>query len=118
MIRRPPRSTLFPYTTLFRSTAFGQRRALILSRGFCLGPKLDQLLVERGEGKPELVRVPETHGDSACRWSRGVRIQQDVRLYADLRFAGSDRGASNRCAATRSAAVTERRCDGRNLRRI
>src|SRR3712207_9521421 len=24
MIRRPPRSTLFPYTTLFRSTGFGQ----------------------------------------------------------------------------------------------
>src|SRR2546430_12574205 len=26
MIRRPPRSTLFPYTTLFRSSARGQRR--------------------------------------------------------------------------------------------
>src|SRR5476651_2695030 len=26
MIRRPPRSTLFPYTTLFRSCAAGQRR--------------------------------------------------------------------------------------------
>src|SRR2546425_9352972 len=25
MIRRPPRSTLFPYTTLFRSTYFGRR---------------------------------------------------------------------------------------------
>src|SRR2546426_8082664 len=25
MIRRPPRSTLFPYTTLFRSPAAGQR---------------------------------------------------------------------------------------------
>src|SRR5256885_15296651 len=25
MIRRPPRSTLFPYTTLFRSIAFGRR---------------------------------------------------------------------------------------------
>src|SRR2546422_6484011 len=24
MIRRPPRSTLFPYTTLFRSPSFGQ----------------------------------------------------------------------------------------------
>src|SRR2546427_3317188 len=24
MIRRPPRSTLFPYTTLFRSTQFGR----------------------------------------------------------------------------------------------
>src|SRR2546430_14631505 len=26
MIRRPPRSTLFPYTTLFRSPAFGVAR--------------------------------------------------------------------------------------------
>src|SRR5690554_7366307 len=25
MIRRPPRSTLFPYTTLFRSTSYGVR---------------------------------------------------------------------------------------------
>src|SRR3712207_7289773 len=27
MIRRPPRSTLFPYTTLFRSRRAGRRRA-------------------------------------------------------------------------------------------
>src|SRR5437762_9862896 len=27
MIPRPPRSTLFPYTTLFRSLAHGERRA-------------------------------------------------------------------------------------------
>ena len=26
MIRRPPRSTLFPYTTLFRSKALGNRQ--------------------------------------------------------------------------------------------
>src|SRR3712207_8206270 len=32
MIRRPPRSTLFPYTTLFRSRSFGEhmRRAYLL----------------------------------------------------------------------------------------
>src|SRR3989441_3634895 len=29
MIRRPPRSTLFPYTTLFRSACAGRRRALL-----------------------------------------------------------------------------------------
>src|SRR3989454_1809391 len=29
MIRRPPRSTLFPYTTLFRSMVPLQRRALL-----------------------------------------------------------------------------------------
>src|SRR3712207_7954513 len=32
MLRRPPRSTLFPYTTLFRSTALAAGRALGLSR--------------------------------------------------------------------------------------
>src|SRR2546427_7684819 len=40
MIRRPPRSTLFPYTTLFRST-FGAMvgRALIVAAGAlgCIG---------------------------------------------------------------------------------
>src|SRR3712207_7704222 len=30
MIRRPPRSTLFPYTTLFRSLFLGAGRALLL----------------------------------------------------------------------------------------
>src|SRR3712207_8412292 len=33
MIRRPPRSTLFPYTTLFRSTPGAERRESA-SRGF------------------------------------------------------------------------------------
>src|SRR5256884_3993483 len=32
MIRRPPRSTLFPYTTLFRSSAGGERKVR-LARG-------------------------------------------------------------------------------------
>src|SRR2546422_7227221 len=33
MIRRPPRSTLFPYTTLFRSTNGLQRVAGVLTKG-------------------------------------------------------------------------------------
>src|SRR5256885_11905042 len=33
MIRRPPRSTLFPYTTLFRS--FALKNLLNLRHGFC-----------------------------------------------------------------------------------
>src|SRR3712207_8594640 len=35
MIRRPPRSTLFPYTTLFRSAELGQ---IHLCRCRCLSP--------------------------------------------------------------------------------
>src|SRR2546430_7591158 len=37
MIRRPPRSTLFPYTTLFRSPGSGARRAKA-GRCACRGP--------------------------------------------------------------------------------
>src|SRR2546425_13108614 len=46
MIRRPPRSTLFPYTTLFRSVR-GER--LLVSRGELRGDALLDL-VERGAG--------------------------------------------------------------------
>src|SRR2546425_4723579 len=39
MIRRPPRSTLFPYTTLFRSAAITRwRRAKISATGSGSGP--------------------------------------------------------------------------------
>src|SRR3989454_8943652 len=34
MIRRPPRSTLFPYTTLFRSGIWGDGSYLYLADGF------------------------------------------------------------------------------------
>src|SRR2546430_10238719 len=55
MIRRPPRSTLFPYTTLFRSAS---HLADLSSAGSRIGAPLDSLaselehanhLVERGE---------------------------------------------------------------------
>src|SRR3712207_7806178 len=38
MIRRPPRSTLFPYTTLFRSDADGRDLVHCTSRCFIFGP--------------------------------------------------------------------------------
>ena len=34
MIRRPPRSTLFPYTTLFRSGTFKHRKVDLVKEGF------------------------------------------------------------------------------------
>src|SRR5258706_9901281 len=42
MIRRPPRSTLFPYTTLFRSAIFGKLfdRNLVDEIHLFVGPKL------------------------------------------------------------------------------
>src|SRR3712207_9494713 len=41
MIRRPPRSTLFPYTTLFRSH---QPQQVPLGRGHCGHPRVELLV--------------------------------------------------------------------------
>src|SRR3712207_6926382 len=40
MIRRPPRSTLFPYTTLFRSVAGRGRPGQLVRGGLRAGPRL------------------------------------------------------------------------------
>src|SRR5260370_27678331 len=77
MIRRPPRSTLFPYTTLFRSVRMGQvgltaqPGAVIRVRGeglmddshHALGPDACRSLVQAGaqDGLHEAVDRSEEH---------------------------------------------------------
>ena len=46
MIRRPPRSTLFPYTTLFRSAPTNDNQFILLASSFS-----DHDKVERAKGK-------------------------------------------------------------------
>src|SRR2546422_6135794 len=73
MIRRPPRSTLFPYTTLFRSTRHGTARrwdprriarastALVGNRGYELRPTgLFQARLLREDRKS--TRLNSSHG--------------------------------------------------------
>src|SRR5256885_7114709 len=56
MIRRPPRSTLFPYTTLFRSGAFAA--PLLLCVGvFALMPGLDNRYGAQPEFKHDWVSL-------------------------------------------------------------
>src|SRR5256885_6995028 len=60
MIRRPPRSTLFPYTTLFRSIVHQLPNALILQRR--LRPRepesCDSLLLSRSEEHTSELQSP------------------------------------------------------------
>src|SRR3712207_9295985 len=71
MIRRPPRSTLFPYTTLFRSSA-GCYAGFVAQPGeeVSLPPPLQEE-DERNASKqpPRLAGPPGTHGDlwGGCR---------------------------------------------------
>src|SRR5438034_8577821 len=81
MIRRPPRSTLFPYTTLFRSNEEGDRysRKESLFYPACVG-LLPPLGITRGHGFPVAVFVTgaerrseehtselQSHSDLVCR---------------------------------------------------
>src|SRR5437588_7579941 len=69
MIRRPPRSTLFPYTTLFRSEAdAGQRVPLDAARqqdlGVAVVPRAQQVARARSE---EHTSELQSHSDLVCR---------------------------------------------------
>src|SRR5260221_1833423 len=70
MIRRPPRSTLFPYTTLFRSSDCSGWRG---RRDLCAGTMLgDGLQHSRGPGRRMLRSEEHTselqsHSDLVCR---------------------------------------------------
>src|SRR6266568_9086984 len=74
MIRRPPRSTLFPYTTLFRSHLLGLSYSLVgqseqalmqLDRALTLNPQYVEALVHRAIVLNELGR--EAEADAAFR---------------------------------------------------
>src|SRR2546430_13404223 len=57
MIRRPPRSTLFPYTTLFRSRVLQYRRAAILRLVHDYEAPLRKLYARLLQGHVRLRRV-------------------------------------------------------------
>src|SRR3712207_7699196 len=48
MMRRPPRATLFPYTTLFRSPPPPRQRRPPRARGRAMTPELDLLVLGSG----------------------------------------------------------------------
>src|SRR2546425_7457824 len=55
MIRRPPRSTLFPYTTLFRSQLAGLAQlAVVRGRKLLHQPRLGQQRAELAGGTPPI----------------------------------------------------------------
>src|SRR5256885_8507764 len=63
MIRRPPRSTLFPYTTLFRSEILGLRwtdfdfkRSVVLIQRSAVGKRLNKLKTEYSQDEVPVER--------------------------------------------------------------
>src|SRR2546430_4269765 len=79
MIRRPPRSTLFPYTTLFRSMGLKHNPHTLadLARKFNDKPDVRVVLVSEGIGREFL---------EECKRSQGLEnlILLDFQAYANL----------------------------------
>src|SRR2546428_8375477 len=75
MIRRPPRSTLFPYTTLFRSSEFGEQIQKMVSEAAAAaaavetGRLLAELRTQLGdEVKKTMQGLAASHTDQWVRW--------------------------------------------------
>src|SRR2546421_1654266 len=80
MIRRPPRSTLFPYTTLFRSPPFHQ----VVTHGFIVtedGRKMSKSLGNSIE--PEEV-IKESGADILRLWVSMGDYTQEIRLSKEI----------------------------------
>src|SRR2546422_8298977 len=80
MIRRPPRSTLFPYTTLFRSHGEVQRprRVVARIRHGCVGSRL------RGDCRPDARDVAAQERDGARSEEHTSELQSRLHLVCRL----------------------------------
>src|SRR3989442_7309546 len=86
MIRRPPRSTLFPYTTLFRSPALRpwQRLAVKLAAGFAALTVLTAGLVGAIVHERQKREVEDTVGTQLLNIARTGVLLVDPALHAEV----------------------------------
>src|SRR2546428_9456738 len=85
MIRRPPRSTLFPYTTLFRSALAGRPYAELMQKVLrSVGERSDHAhpLLEAREVKKELVLLVST--DKGLCGARSEEHTSELQSRSDL----------------------------------
>src|SRR5438094_7859532 len=84
MIRRPPRSTLFPYTTLFRSPPSGDGFATVEVRDGGPGFTDEDLAVDPGPRSEEHTSELQSPYDLVCRLllekKKKIRKQNKTRI--------------------------------------
>src|SRR2546426_10288702 len=86
MIRRPPRSTLFPYTTLFRSDSGVPLEVLISPYRSIVRPLLDYIDRVANEEKPDWLTVVLPEVVPARWWHNIFHNQTALAIKAALLF--------------------------------
>src|SRR3712207_8145557 len=87
MIRRPPRSTLFPYTTLFRSD-WGRGQPIVFSHGWPLSADDwdTQMLFFVNQGYRVIAHDRRGHGRSQQTDRKSTRSEIQSRQYLECRL--------------------------------
>src|SRR5437588_7422676 len=84
MIRRPPRSTLFPYTTLFRSTGTGGKNvSIIIVKGTTITGNLPAGVTYTANGNP----VPPRPANAFFVGNNGFRSEEhtsELQSHSDI----------------------------------
>src|SRR2546427_9919243 len=84
MIRRPPRSTLFPYTTLFRAPAGGGALGAAVPRAVRTPSRIDRELFAPGQPPYFLEGGPNFRSEELLAYELGYRLQAQDRLRVSL----------------------------------
>src|SRR2546427_4093458 len=89
MIRRPPRSTLFPYTTLFRSQPFHvlqHERLPLLRRQLRQGPRREGELLRALEGRLVVGRSEEHTSELQSQSNLVCRLLLEKKKKKNIQF--------------------------------
>src|SRR3712207_9444478 len=82
MIRRPPRSTLFPYTTLFRSDMEAARPAVMRAVRDRFRPeflnRLDEIVLFRRLAREDMASIVDIQRGRLRRLLEGRRLRQEL----------------------------------------
>src|SRR5438034_2569261 len=117
MIRRPPRSTLFPYTTLFRSTAgiFVRQRVRQPRKKACHQSRHRHVWIfERNRRSEEHTSELQSHSDLVCRLlleKKNNAGRTDAPLYEKELAVDRIRAARSAIDASETGAVLTGRCE-------
>src|SRR5256885_2988913 len=94
MIRRPPRSTLFPYTTLFRSLLTGTTSTSLQQQLVQMAPEIETLIHGKNDELPALVRKVRSEEHTS-------ELQSPCNLVCRLLLEKKKKHISRRRLATR-----------------
>src|SRR5260221_9891233 len=97
MIRRPPRSTLFPYTTLFRSLVSGKSRRENQWTGYTTSHRMINFASQERRSEEHTSEL-QSHSDLVCRLllekkknkTKKMNKIKSVKMFSDMNEDCSD----------------------------